>query len=154
METKSPLCQYSQEVDSFHHLIDGPINIEQFKTKNNSESGAVICFEGIIRGDDVNGKKVEHINYEVYFPVAEKILAQIEEESKSNFEVHDVKIYHSFGKVKTNECSLLVIVKSKHRKNGFKCCIDIVDRIKAEAPVWKQEYYNDGSYNWVRCNHH
>lgn len=149
METKSLLCQPSQVDKQYPHLIDGPISgleLEDIK------GGALVEFKGIIRADLVDGQEVSHIDYEIYFPVAEDILKKIEEESKTTFQLLECRIYHSFGRVKTGECSLLVQVVSKHRKNGFEACSKIVDRIKAEAPVWKQEFYTNQSYHWVKGN--
>ena len=150
METKSPLCHPSQEDKSFLHLIEGPINDISIDKIN---GGAFVEFKGIIRADLIKGQTVSHIDYEVYFPVAESILNQIEQEVLEQFQLSSCRIFHSYGTVKVGECSLLVQVVSKHRKEAFKACSEIVDRIKGEAPVWKQEFYTNQTYQWVHCNH-
>lgn len=149
METKSHSCQPFQEDRAYPHLVDGPIKNQDL---SNIKGGALIEFKGIIRADLVNGQEVSHIDYEVYFPVAEDILNKIEQESLEFFNLLECKIFHSFGRVKTGECSLLVQVVSKHRVEGFEACSKIVDRIKVEAPVWKQEFYKNQSYHWVKGN--
>lgn len=151
METKSLLCQPSQVDDKYPHLHDGPIVNSELEEIN---GGAFVEFKGVIRPDEVKGQTVSYIDYEVYFPVAEKILAKIEAECLVEYDLKTCRITHSFGKIGVGECSLLIQVVSKHRKEAFEACAKIVDRIKDEAPVWKQEFYTDKSYNWVRCSCH
>ena len=58
-------------------------------------------------------------------------------------------IYHSIGEVKAGEMSLLVMVSASHRRDTFPALKYIVEQIKAKAPVWKKEIYEDESYKWV-----
>ena len=57
-------------------------------------------------------------------------------------------IYHSLGQVKAGEISLFVFTSSIHRKPAIDACSEIVERIKAELPVWGKEILSDESYVW------
>ncbi|MCR9182615.1 MAG: molybdenum cofactor biosynthesis protein MoaE, partial [Flavobacteriaceae bacterium] len=61
-------------------------------------------------------------------------------------------IYHSLGKVATGEICLFVFTSSKHRKEAMAACEYLVERIKAEAPVWGKEVFEDESSNWKENN--
>lgn len=149
METKSLSCPPFQEVES--HLVDGPIPYTP--PLSIEGAGAVIQFDGIVRADKHEQKTVSHIFYQVYPIMAGKILRQIHDEIVEKHQLFHLELKHAFGTVKVNETSLFVRAYSKHRKNNFAAVIETVDRIKAEAPFWKQEFYSDQSHAWVKCNH-
>jgi molybdopterin synthase catalytic subunit len=57
-------------------------------------------------------------------------------------------IYHSIGKVKAGEICLFVFVSSKHRKDAFDACRDIVEQIKANVPIFGKEIFDDETFVW------
>ena len=36
-----------------------------------------------------------------------------------------------------------------HRREAFMACEEAVERVKHEVPVWKEEFYSDGSSEYV-----
>ena len=52
------------------------------------------------------------------------------------------------GKVEIQGISLVIVVGSPHRAEAFLACSSIVDRIKQNVPIWKKEFFEDGS-SWV-----
>jgi molybdopterin synthase catalytic subunit len=38
-----------------------------------------------------------------------------------------------------------VAVASPHRTEAFAACRFLIDTLKAQVPIWKKEYYADGS---------
>lgn len=147
---KSHSCLPIPEAN-FLHLVDGPIiESPEFKSKN---SGAVIQFEGIVRADKHENQMVSHIEYHVYPVLADKVFAKIHQEMVDKHNLHHLILLHSTGEVKVGEVSLFIKAYSKHRKNNFIAVSETVDRIKAEAPIWKKEFYVNQEYKWVKCNH-
>lgn len=57
-------------------------------------------------------------------------------------------IYHSLGKVKVGEICLFVFTSSKHRKAAMQACDELVERIKAELPVWGKEILDTEGHVW------
>jgi molybdopterin synthase catalytic subunit len=57
-------------------------------------------------------------------------------------------IYHSLGLVKAGEICLFVFTSSKHRKAAIEACNELVERIKAELPIWGKEIFEDNSSQW------
>jgi molybdopterin synthase catalytic subunit len=60
-------------------------------------------------------------------------------------------IYHSIGTVKTGEICLFVFVSSPHRAIVFKALEFIVEKIKAQVPVFGKEIFEDETHQW-KCN--
>jgi molybdopterin synthase catalytic subunit len=55
---------------------------------------------------------------------------------------------HRIGTVPLSEPSVAVAVSAPHRGEAFAGAREIIDRIKAEAPIWKQEVEGD-ERRWV-----
>ncbi|MQF83131.1 molybdenum cofactor biosynthesis protein MoaE [SAR202 cluster bacterium AD-802-E10_MRT_200m] len=112
-------------------------------------NGGLVTFMGITR-DETDGRSVRFLEYEAYDSMAEKVIRQILEESHELWNITDAAVEHRIGHVDIGELSLVVAVAAPHRKEAFAACGFIVDRIKEIVPIWKKEYFVDGSV-WVGC---
>jgi len=116
------------------------------------ESGAVDVFIGTTRNHS-NGKAVEKLEYEAYEPMALKKMEEIESEVLDRWDVHKVAIVHRTGDVAIGESSVVIAVSSAHREEAFIACRYIIDQLKEMVPIWKREYFADGSVEWSRAKH-
>ena len=57
-------------------------------------------------------------------------------------------IYHSLGEIKVGEICLFVFTSSKHRKADMQACDELVERIKAELPIWGKEILDSSATQW------
>ena len=80
-------------------------------------------------------------------PTARKV-AEIEAEAKERYGVTRVRIVHRLGRMEIGETSVAVAVSSPHRKEAFEACRFAIDTLKHKAPIWKKEFYADGS-SWL-----
>ena len=109
-------------------------------------NGAVATFLGTTRSS-TGDRKVLHLEYEAYRPMADAKLAEIVEEMLDRWSV-DVAISHRLGRLEIGDISLVVAVASPHRKDAFAACQYSVDRIKQLVPIWKKEFFEGGEV-WV-----
>lgn len=120
----------------------GPLSVDaavEFVTV--PAAGAVVTFHGITR-------RVEKLEYEAYTEMAERRLRQICEQVLDAHEVERVAAFHKIGDVPLSKPSVIVAASSGHRPAAFEAARELIDRIKAEAPIWKRE--RDGeSAVWV-----
>ena len=72
----------------------------------------------------------------------------IREEVFARHDLICMHIYHSLGPVKAGEISLFVFTSSAHRKAATAACEEIVERLKAEVPVWGKELLEDETFQW------
>lgn len=110
--------------------------------------GAIITFEGVVRGDKVGNSHVKKIIYESYEQMAEKEIDKIRSEAIEKFKLHDAVIKHRIGEVKVGETALFVAVLLEHRKEGFKAIDYIVDEVKKKVPIWKKEILENKQSRW------
>ena len=112
-----------------------------------STNGAVVTFLGTTR-DNTGHRKVLHLEYEAYRPMADKKLAEIAREVGERWSVEDVAIAHRLGRLEVGDISLVVSVASPHRREAFAACQYVVDRVKQTVPIWKKEFFEGGEV-WV-----
>ena len=117
--------------------------IDRVKKNNN---GAIVTFIGTVR-DNSEGKRVLYLEYEVYPEMAENKLKEICTEIRNRW-LCDVDIVHRIGKLELGDIAVVIVIGSAHRLEAFQACQYAIDRIKAIVPIWKKEFYEDGS-KWV-----
>ncbi len=101
-------------------------------------AGAVVVFEGVTR-------EVPELEYEAYAEMAEPRMRAIASEEAARHGLCAVAVEHRSGTVKLSEPSVIVAVSAPHRGEAFAGARAVIDRIKAEAPVWKQEVTAEGA---------
>jgi molybdopterin converting factor subunit 1 len=95
-------------------------------------AGAVVTFQGVTR-------EVERLEYEAYAEMAEERLAAIAAEAVERHGLCAAAVEHRVGEVPLTEPSVIVAASAPHRGEAFAGAREIIDRVKAEAPIWKKE---------------
>ncbi len=125
-----------------------PIDINSILTRGALDSdGSDIVFIGKVRNSS-RGKKVTHIDYEIYPEMAVRELNKIVDEAMAGNETGRVAVVHRFGRVTVGEASIVILVSSPHRDSSYTASRYIIDEIKKRVPIWKKEFYDDGS-EWI-----
>ncbi|WP_142785750.1 molybdenum cofactor biosynthesis protein MoaE [Changchengzhania lutea] len=119
-----------------------------YKHQTKTSIGAHNIFLGQVRADVIENKTVAAITYTAYEDMANQKFHEIREAAFEKFELICMHIYHSLGTVKAGEICLFVFVSSPRRKVVFKALEYIVEEIKAHAPVFGKEIFEDDSHQW------
>lgn len=116
-----------------------------------SAHGAVATFVGQVRDHDpeVEGRVVA-LRYTCHPDAArfiDEIVARviIEHDPRG---LTDVYAVHRIGDLDVGDLALVVVVASAHRDLAFTLCRAVVEAVKHELPVWKQQFEADGSHVW------
>ena len=104
-------------------------------------AGAVVLFEGVTR-------EVPELDYEAYAEMAEEKIATILADVKERHGLTAVAAEHRVGLVPLSQPSVVVAASGPHREETFAGAREAIDRIKAEAPIWKKEIAG-GAGGWV-----
>ena len=130
-----------------------PINITAvIDSVKTSGAGAIDVFVGTTR-DHSKGRAVSSLEYEAYVPMALKCMNEIESETRRQWNLHEINIVHRVGKVSIGEPSVVIAVSSAHRDEAFKACRFLIDQLKLVVPIWKREFFSDGSVEWSLQSH-
>ena len=133
-------------------LLDIAIDESRLKNMLDDDScGAFVCFEGRVRNHN-NATSVDRLTYYGYEDLALNQGRAIIKEAKKRFEITHAIAIHRIGALEIGDVAVWVGVVSAHRYPAFDACRWILDTIKADIPVWKQEYYEDDSSKWLSNN--
>ncbi|MEM2093016.1 MAG: molybdenum cofactor biosynthesis protein MoaE [Candidatus Bathyarchaeia archaeon] len=123
----------------------GAFNIQELvKEVKRSESfvkaGALAIFIGVVRGETLEGEKVQRLEIEAYEEKANEVLSGICSDLKKREGIVDVQIHHFVGNFNVGEDLVYVLVAGSHRENVFPVLAEAVERYKKEAPLFKKEF--------------
>lgn len=150
-----------------------PISVEQAIAAVESDTaGAVVSFSGVVRNHD-GGKQVSRLSYSAH-PTAHQVMADVvaglvaEHSVPAGDQASDagagpgiiaggpdeqqpVRIWaaHRIGMLEIGDPALVCAVSAAHRGQAFAVCAELVDRIKAQVPIWKEQFFADGTVEWV-----
>jgi MoaE-MoaD fusion protein len=127
-------------VGSLHaRVTDEPLTLEPLlELVRDPRAGAVVTFLGVTR-------EVGELDYEAYAAMAERKIAEIVAAAIERHGLCAAAAEHRVGTVKLSEPSVAVAASAPHREAAFAGAREIIDEIKARAPIWKKE---EGE--WVR----
>lgn len=125
-----------------------PLSVDQLTAEVQTPAdGAVVTFVGLVR-DNHAGRRVVALEYEAYPELAERELRALGEAVAAQYGLHGIGIRHRTGRLAVGEISVVIAVAAPHRAAAFAACADALERLKATVPVWKKEWYDDGSA-WI-----
>ncbi len=123
-------------------LLAAPLSLDRLaRSVVRDGAGAVVTFQGITR-------EVERLDYEAYAEMAERRIAEILTELHREHGLEAIAAEHRTGPVPLGEPSVIVAASSAHRPQAFAAAREAIDRIKAEAPIWKREVEGEEG-RWV-----
>ena len=130
------------------HLSRRPIDVPGLTAQVESPSrGAIASFIGLVR-DHHEGRSVLRLEYSAYEPMAEAECIRIIADAEARWPVA-VALRHRLGALAVGETAVAVVVAADHRGDAFDACRHVIEQVKNRVPIWKREYYADGSVAWV-----
>ncbi len=130
-------------MDDLVQLVRQPIDLPALFAAD-ARDGAVCVFVGVVR-DQNGGRAVLRLEYEAYEEMALPLMREIAVEARRRFPVSAVRLVHRLGRLEIGEPSVAVAVASPHRAEAFAACRFAIDTLKARVPIWKKEFYADGT---------
>ena len=117
-----------------HARVTGePLSVEALHARvRDPRAGAVVTFQGVTRG-------VERLDYEAYVEMAEERLAAIVADAVARHGLCAGACEHHVGAVPLSEPSVFIAVSAPHRAEAFAGAREMIDELKARAPIWKRE---------------
>jgi molybdopterin synthase catalytic subunit len=134
-----------------HHdvLSHTPVAIEPLLALDAyPECGGLAMFVGTVR-DHHEGRPVQRLVYTAHEPLAARIIREVEASTRERFGVSYVRVVHRLGDLAIGDVAIVCVVRAAHRAEAFDACRHAVDVVKHTAPIWKEEFYADGTSAFV-----
>ncbi len=120
-------------------VSEEPLQLEELcRAVGDPAAGAVVIFQGVTR-------EAPRLDYEAYTEMAYERIERIMRECIAAHHLRAVAVEHRVGSVPLGEPSVIVAVSAAHRAEAFAGAREAIDRLKAEAPIWKREHTLDGA---------
>lgn len=109
--------------------------------------GAVVGFSGVVRDHD-GGKAVSRLAYTCH-PGAAKVMQDIADDVASRHAGVRIWVAHRVGDLRIGDAALVAAVASAHRGEAFAAGSELVEKVKHQVPIWKEQFFTDGGTEWV-----
>lgn len=118
--------------------VNLPNLFEKMRASLGKEVGAIGCFVGVVRGISAEGEPVKHLYYENSEEAVEK-LGEIAADIERRPGISSVMIHHVVDELSPGDDAIYVLVAGARRAEVFRALPEIMDRVKKEVPIWKEE---------------
>ncbi|MBT8221513.1 MAG: molybdenum cofactor biosynthesis protein MoaE [Bacteroidia bacterium] len=132
-------------------ILDTSLSVErcrEFITR--SDCGAEAIFVGTVR-DHTKDRRVTKLEFEAYTTMAILEMEKIALRLLDHHNIHKIAIHHRIGILRISEIPVIIAVSAPHRKAAFAACEEAIDTLKETVPIWKKEFFEDGS-TWVAAH--
>jgi molybdopterin synthase catalytic subunit len=109
--------------------------------------GGIALFVGVVRDAD-EGQGVVSLDYTQH-PTAEQTLRDVAERVAAAHDVLSVAVEHRVGHLVVGDLAVVVAVGAVHRAEALAACRQLIDDLKVEVPIWKQQEFSTGESAWV-----
>jgi molybdopterin synthase catalytic subunit len=129
-------------------ICDAPLSVDRLLGAVLSPAvGGVALFLGVVRDHDQDTAVVS-LDYTQH-PTAEQVLRRCAEEVAADHEVVAVAVEHRIGHLEVGDLAVVVAVAAVHRGPALAACAQLIDTLKAQVPIWKQQRFASGEAAWV-----
>ena len=138
----------STGAQDFFELTTGPIDVGAVARRVvPRRCGATVTLDGYAR-EWTKGRQTLYLVYEAYAPMALAELRRLGTEAHSLFDIEHIGVVHRTGRTEIGETSVVISVSAPHRRAAFEACEWAIRELKRTVPIWKKEFFEDGSI-WV-----
>ena len=127
-----------------------PLAILQRFFAEAAPAAAVASFCGRVRGKDQDGRRIDSLFIEHYPGMAEQCMLAIAQRARRRWQLSGLIMVHRHGTLAVDEPIVLTAAAAVHRDAAFSACRMMIDCLKSEVPLWKQESGPAGSA-WVQA---
>ena len=111
------------------------------------DAGGLVTFTGQVRATS-HGERIERLEYEAYPEMAEKVMAELCAAIEAEIPGARLAVEHRVGVLAVGDVAVVIAAAAPHRAEAFSACRAMIDRLKADVPIWKKEVGESGA-EWV-----
>jgi molybdopterin synthase catalytic subunit len=129
-------------------ISDSPLSVDQaLSLVSGPAVGGIALFVGTVRNSD-HGADVVSLDYTQH-PSALSVLTKCAEETADQHDVLAIAVEHRVGHLEIGDIAVVVAVGAVHRGEALAACAHLINTLKAEVPIWKEQHFASGGSEWV-----
>ncbi len=109
--------------------------------------GGIGLFIGLVRNHD-SGTDVVSLDYTQH-PSATQVLTDCARRAAEHHDVVSIAVQHRVGHLEVGDLAVVVAVGAVHRAEALAACAQLINTLKAEVPIWKEQHFVSGDAQWV-----
>jgi molybdopterin synthase catalytic subunit len=129
-------------------ISESPLNVDQaLRVVSDPAVGGIALFVGTVRNSD-HGADVVSLDYTQH-PSAMDVLTKCAEQTADQHDVLAIAVQHRVGHLEVGDIAVVVAVGAVHRGEALAACAHLINTLKAEVPIWKEQHFASGESQWV-----
>src|SRR5215216_632260 len=129
-------------------ISESTLNVEQaIRLVSSPTVGGIALFVGTVRNAD-HGADVVSLEYTQH-PSALDVLTKCAEETARQHDVLAIAVEHRVGHLEVGDIAVVVAIGAVHRGEALAACAHLINTLKAEVPIWKEQHFTSGESEWV-----
>jgi molybdopterin synthase catalytic subunit len=129
-------------------ISESPLSVDQaISLVSGPAIGGIALFVGTVRNSD-HGTGVSSLDYTQH-PSAVGVLTKCAEETADQHDVLAIAVEHRVGHLEVGDIAVVVAVGAVHRGEALAACAHLINTLKAEVPIWKEQHFASGESEWV-----
>src|SRR5215211_8840510 len=129
-------------------ISESPLSVDQaISLVSGPEVGGIALFVGTVLNSD-HGTGVISLDYTQH-PSAVDVLTTCAEETAEQHDVLAIAVEHRVGHLEVGDTAVVVAIGAVHRGEALAACAHLINTLKAEVPIWKEQHLTSGESEWV-----
>jgi molybdopterin synthase catalytic subunit len=129
-------------------LRETPLSVDEaIAAAADPRAGGTAVFVGTVRAED-HDRPVIRLEYSAH-PSAIDVLREVAAEVASAHPVIGLAAVHRTGGLSIGDLAVVVVVSTVHRGEAFAAARQLIDELKSRVPIWKHQFFADGTDEWV-----
>jgi molybdopterin synthase catalytic subunit len=129
-------------------ISESPLSVDQaLRVVSGPAVGGIALFVGTVRSSD-HGTDVVSLDYTQH-PSALEVLTKCAEDTVDQHDVLAIAVEHRVGHLEVGDTAVVVAVGAVHRGEALAACAHLINTLKAEVPIWKEQHFASGGSEWV-----
>lgn len=129
-------------------VSDAPLSVDRLLSLvRDPQVGGIAVFIGAVRDHD-SGAGVVSLDYSQH-PTASQVLATCAAQTAAEHDVIAIAVQHRVGHLDVGDLAVVVVVGAVHRGEALAACAHLINTLKVEVPIWKEQRFVSGETEWV-----
>jgi molybdopterin synthase catalytic subunit len=129
-------------------ISESPLSVDRaIRLVSGPAVGGIALFVGTVRNAD-HGADVVSLDYTQH-PSAVEVLTRCAEETARQHDVLAIAVEHRVGHLEIGDIAVVVAIGAVHRGEALAACAHLINTLKADVPIWKEQHFASGESEWV-----